>query len=557
MASLASDHVLHDSGTKNAARSSKKENAELQEVVRLANTDMPEGKNFLRAEIIIKGMLRADPRSAYAYAGLAEIYYILQQKGSPISTTTVRALADKAISLDPNLPDPYVVIAKLSLYENRVYEAQRAADIAIRLAPNKPEAMFAKARVAETLGDWASAKSWFEKAIAAHKELARKGNIYSWLGDMYLEESPPDVGAAGRAYRKAVELNPGDAPIQDRYASFLLNHTRHYDAAARHAERAMNISGFDAARKDLGIALYAKWAEAFVDHRKVRVGSRSILDPKTIQTHTGVSPQFAFANAAVRKHLGIITEALLKSGIVQNVDIVTEGNCCTAFVAAAYADNFVLAKLLLHHGANINAVDNANGYTALMYFVKNNDVRAVDYLLSRGAGVNVVDARGVPLIQHALTDGQSYGAEIVNQLLAHGADPTLTDANGWNLLFVAAQRDQAALVTRLVEQYKMNVNLVGSDGWTPLVAAAVTAGPHKKTVAALLKAGADPWVKYGNWDILTSIDALHNRLFPDSKDIAAMIVAARKHYPEPKGFSVPPAHPLPLSSADVLIPNAQ
>ncbi len=518
----------------NGASQAAEDKAEFQQVLDLVNDASSANDDLRRAAQLAEQMLTANPRSAYGYAAKAEVYYRARDYGYPVSSEVVQSIAEKAIALDPKLGDPHTVLARLDLDKGMGDDAEDEADTAYRLAPRSPESLFIEARISVVTHQWSRAESFYNKDIAAlAPNTARQANIYWWLSRMYLAESPPNVDAANQAFKKCADLDPQNPDNAVYYADFLIQWTHDLDGVQRYAKKAIKIDNSSEARTDLGIAAYGKWAENYLAHKREHAATATARDLKAVEAHTGLSAEYVFDNESTTKELGIITEALLDAGAIKNVDTIPQGDTNTAFVGAAYADNFKLAKLLLKHGANINSADTDNKSTGLMYFVKNGNVPAVEYLLGHGARVNLVNGNGVPLVQLALPQGQDRGPKMAELLLAHGADPTITNSDGNNLLFVAVAQNQIQLITLLLHRYKMDVNAPNSNGITALAVAVMSLGPYKELVHTLLAAGANPWVySNGKTDILSEMFPIH----PDYKVTLAMIESARKHYPKPRGF---------------------
>ncbi|CAG8510565.1 3433_t:CDS:2 [Paraglomus occultum] len=92
------------------------------------------------------------------------------------------------------------------------------------------------------------------------------------------------------------------------------------------------------------------------------------------------------------------------------------------WIAAGEGD-FDCVKEYISSGVSVNAQD-AFGYSPLTAAVSYNHIQIVEYLLSQRADINIRDMDG---------DTPLYAAETVEMaqlLLAHGADPTVKNAEG-------------------------------------------------------------------------------------------------------------------------------
>jgi len=496
---------------------------------------------------VLKEISKRNPNSPYLFAAAAELQYISYMNSGGTSAQEVRALAYRAIQLKQDLPDAYVVLAKVEANEGNVFEAQKAANTAIKLAPSKPEAMFAMAQAAEAASDFNAAESWYMKDIGALSSAERKANIYFWLGKMHLKKTPPDAPKAIDAMRKSIELQPNHSWKLAHYAYVLNQYTDRYDEAIEWANAALKLRDSADNRKVLAGALYAKWAKAYL----APAGSaekKQVLSPEEIARRTRVTPVAVFAGTGRNKGGLLTAEALLKAGLVKDVDAVPSDACCTALLAAAQGDNLELVRLLLARGANVNAQDTRDKRTALYEFAVQGEVTGVQLLLSKGARVNIVDAHALPLVHAALRARTPNSLVITRELLKAGADPSLPNSSGANLLIAAVQKQDGAAVKMLLSEYRMDPNSADAVGRTPLAWIVNAVGPNRiETVRTLLAAGSNPWIKWGATDALEMVEtyqANQSQLFPEHREIAALLRDARRRFPKPADFPEwqPPTH---------------
>jgi hypothetical protein len=107
-----------------------------------------------------------------------------------------------------------------------------------------------------------------------------------------------------------------------------------------------------------------------------------------------------------------------------------------------------IAKLLLEHGADVNAKDKYGG-TPLHRAVLTEDADVVTLLLEHGADVNAKDKYGGTPLHLAAAKGH---ADIARLLLEHGADPSIKDNEGSTPLDIA-RRKGYAVVARVIEEF--------------------------------------------------------------------------------------------------------
>lgn len=108
--------------------------------------------------------------------------------------------------------------------------------------------------------------------------------------------------------------------------------------------------------------------------------------------------------------------------------------------AAAASGVVEAARLLLEHGADVNACDASSGMP-LHYAIRKGRVEMVAFLLGRGADGNARKRFRCPMETAAMRGN----VEIVRVLLEHGAEGT------WESLLVAARNGNGEIVTCLLD----------------------------------------------------------------------------------------------------------
>jgi ankyrin repeat protein len=111
---------------------------------------------------------------------------------------------------------------------------------------------------------------------------------------------------------------------------------------------------------------------------------------------------------------------------------------------AGYAE---VVRILLEHGATVDAKEPTTEFTALIYASKEGHTETVRALLAKGADINVEDVFGKSPLIHALFGDHLETAKV---LLDHGADVNTSWANGRTLLTKAASEGQLDKVQFLV-----------------------------------------------------------------------------------------------------------
>ncbi|NWT60191.1 KANK3 protein, partial [Erythrocercus mccallii] len=198
-----------------------------------------------------------------------------------------------------------------------------------------------------------------------------------------------------------------------------------------------------------------------------------------------LSSQKSSVPDTVANHLLAFAE--LSPALLAHVVNLADGNGNTALHYSVSHSNFHIVWLLLDTG--ICNVDHQNkaGYTALMLAAlaaveQEEDMNVVRRLFSMGN----VNAKASQAGQTALMLAVSHGRqEMVEALLACGADVNLQDEEGSTALMCACEHGRVETVKLLLAQPTCNVSIVDSDG-NNAVAIALEAG--HSDIAALLYA---------------------------------------------------------------------
>jgi len=195
-----------------------------------------------------------------------------------------------------------------------------------------------------------------------------------------------------------------------------------------------------------------------------------------LPTHGPYQPVSQPAKAAA----ATVSIAQLNDWLAHGADVTTELN--NAVVAN---DQQRVAYLLDKKHASISAIDN-QGETPLHHAVIMATPQMVEFLIAHGADVNQRDRDGwTPIMSAAYLDKQDE----VRILAAHGADLNAQSAQNLTALGVAIQYGKNDAALALLELGADASKAVGDGGYTPLMLA--TANHDQPLVQALLKKGAD------------------------------------------------------------------
>ncbi|ORX45842.1 ankyrin [Hesseltinella vesiculosa] len=155
---------------------------------------------------------------------------------------------------------------------------------------------------------------------------------------------------------------------------------------------------------------------------------------------------------------------------------------------AAHQGSFVLLQDILDGQKAFVHDTDASGVTALHYAALGNHAACVKYLIDRGATVDFVGGQVAATALHWAT--RSGCLDATHWLIKEGADPLLTDENGYNALHLAVHSGNALLVMYLLMcDSKVDVDARDREQHTALMWAAYNG--NDVCVDMLLKHGAD------------------------------------------------------------------
>jgi len=162
-------------------------------------------------------------------------------------------------------------------------------------------------------------------------------------------------------------------------------------------------------------------------------------------------------------------------------------------LAAAYEGDLQAVRKLIEQGADVNQSVGEQidmGETAIYYAAEGGHIEMVRYLLEHGAHHTVfVEFIGKPIELSALLGAVNGGhLDIVDYLLANGYYSGTLVEQYEKIILRAAARGHCNMVEYALE-HKVNVNVQGHQGMTPLIIA--ISDNHQELLELLIKNGAD------------------------------------------------------------------
>src|SRR5262249_7890376 len=253
----------------------------------------------------------------------------------------------------------------------------------------------------------------------------------------------------------------------------------------------------------------------------VRSGDRAaavVMIDKRTDVNTPEADGTTALHWAVHQNDLDLVDRLLKAG----ANVKAENNYgVTPMSEAAVVGNAAMIERLVKAGADV-ASANADGQTALMVVARTSDVEAARVLLQHGAKVNAVEKwHGQTALMWAVAQNQPA---MVKALVAAGADVNArSTVNNWErqvtaepraiarpaggltpLLFAA--REGCVECTRTLVEAGADLNLSDPDNISPLLMAVMNL--RFDVAAYLIKKGANPnkWDFWGRTPLYAAVD---------------------------------------------------
>ena len=249
------------------------------------------------------------------------------------------------------------------------------------------------------------------------------------------------------------------------------------------------------------------------------------VTPHTVELSTTLKPFDPSLGVAIIQGRIKNVRKTLNKGTDVNANRYNDGDCgwgskqqTPLMVAVSCNSSISLVKLLIEHGADVNAVDEY-GQTVLNAAAWLSAPEVVQELLKNGADANKAAGDGMtPLIWAVKREN----LRSVHQLLLHGGDPNMKDVDGWTALIEASNKTRPDIVELLL-QNGADPNAMTNDKYTSLIYA--SSRGDVETVKLLVNKGADINIKAGDdstaliWAVLSGAKAAVRFLLSCGADV--------------------------------------
>jgi|SRR6266850_7730212 len=303
----------------------------------------------------------------------------------------------KAIELDPRLVRAHVLLAHDAINGGCLPCALDHISTAQVLEAKSPYVLEVRGRYTQLSGSSDNAANLYLQAIDAFPSSQKRWQAYTWLSEIYKGRN--DFDKAELMLRNAVECAPEGAWSNGNLGTFYIFARGDYDRAIPVLRKTLSIMSYGMARGGLALALYERWADAYL-----KKAGESVLKSYWEEAQAESSDeQGIFLESANYSGTGRAARALLESGKVpvSVLERVWERGR-TPLLMAAYNNNTDLAVYLVEHGANPNARD-PNGISVAHVAGAHANFKLLQALARKNANLRVLtqEARETVLLQVA------------------------------------------------------------------------------------------------------------------------------------------------------------
>lgn len=180
-----------------------------------------------------------------------------------------------------------------------------------------------------------------------------------------------------------------------------------------------------------------------------------------------------------------LTAMLLDFGA--QINTVIENHTTALHDAILYKSERV-AKLLIDRGADVNLNVGFFG-SPIVTACKEGSLEITQWLVQAGADLHMTNLVGHSALIASISSREPQ-SEAFEYLIGLGTDPLQVDRRGCNSLHYAARAKKITLIKRLLE-YRININTVDANGWSPLHWAVASTEDSTEVVRLLLQSGCD------------------------------------------------------------------
>jgi hypothetical protein len=156
---------------------------------------------------------------------------------------------------------------------------------------------------------------------------------------------------------------------------------------------------------------------------------------------------------------------------------------------------------LLNEGVDVNIKQEENVLTPLIIASRDSTKDVIEFLLKRGADVNMKAKGGYTAL---MTASRTRSKDIIELLLNYGSDVNTRDVSQWTPLILATVYNSNPDIINLLLDRGADINAKTNNGVNALIAVIKTRPEDIDIIRLLLEHGANPLEKYNNYDLIES-----------------------------------------------------
>ncbi len=180
-----------------------------------------------------------DPKFAIAFARYSQLesWLVHSFEGTPARRQKAREFAQRALELQPDLPEAHLAMGFVHYYVDNDFDAAaREFEIAQRGLPNEAETYLALGAIQRRQGKWTESNASLEKAVSLNPK-------DSWtIQNLAINyEMQRNFDAANKTIDRALAVNPNDVDALGYKAKFAVEEKGDFDAAEKFVARINTI----------------------------------------------------------------------------------------------------------------------------------------------------------------------------------------------------------------------------------------------------------------------------------------------------------------------------
>src|SRR5262249_1256744 len=304
--------------------------------------------------------------------------------GSNNCSLRAKSHLTQAVALDPKLVRAHVLLAHDAMNSGCTPCAKPHTSAAEALQRSDPYVLEVNGRQYQFMGVPDAAEQFYLLAVKAFPSPKKRWQVYNWLSEIYKQRE--NYERAEWALQSALDAAPEGAWSNGNLGAFYVHARGQCDKAIPLLRKRLSIMNYGVARSALTLALYERWANAYLSKAEPETVSRYWNEAQADSSDT----MSLFFDSASYVGTGRASQALFISGKVPKTALEqTWQQGRTPLLMAAINDNTELALFLIAHGANVNARDESGVFpaqAAAQYL----NFRVMDALARKNANLGMV-----------------------------------------------------------------------------------------------------------------------------------------------------------------------